>query len=109
MCCVLMEDTVHLIDKRSRRYPKAFPESKWYQSATQEDIIERGLLNWGPNGPGGRFAALARVFRDSPGELETAIQQASWYKSDSNATTYTSRRRPPYAVGSLGDGGQLLG
>ena len=109
MCCVLMGDTVHWIDKRSRRYPKAVPESKWYQSATQGDIIERGLLNWGPNGPGGRFAALARVFRDSPGELETAIQQASRYKSDSNATTYTSHRGPPYTVGSLGDGGQLLG
>ena len=69
-----MGDTFHWIDKRNRHYPKAVPEIKWYQSATQGDIIERGLLNWGPNGPGGRFAALARVFRYSPGELETAIQ-----------------------------------
>ena len=45
MCCVLMGDTVHWIEKRSRRYPKAVSESKRYQSATQGAIIERGLLN----------------------------------------------------------------
>ena len=109
MCCVLMGDTVHWIEKRSRRYPKAVSESKRYQSATQGAIIERGLLNQGLNRPGDRFAALAQVFCDSPVELETVIQQVSWYKSDSNATTYTSHRQPPYTVGSLGDGGQLFG
>ena len=34
ICCVLMGDTVHWIDKRSSCYPKAVPESKWYQFAT---------------------------------------------------------------------------
>ena len=80
MCCVLIGDTVHWIDKRSCCYLKAVPESKGYHSSTQRAIIERVLLNWGPNGPGGCLVALAPVVCDLPGELEIAIHNINRYE-----------------------------
>ena len=73
------------------------------------DIIERGLFNWGPNGPGGCLVALAWIVCDSLGELETVIDNSNKYTSDSITTTYISHRQVSYTVSGLGDGGQLLG
>ena len=74
-----MGDTFCWSNGRTRSDPMAVPQSHQYYTASQEDIIERGLLNLGPNEPGDRLVALDRIAQETPTQLENAIENIKHY------------------------------